>query len=266
MEMILEIIDTAMDAKLDRKSTMIALGGGVVGDMTGFAAAIYQRGIKFIQVPTTVMAMVDSAVGGKTAVNHPKGKNMIGAFYQPEAVIIDTKTLETLPDREFRSGLAEVIKYGLIKDSEFFHWLEENMDDILNRKTDILSIVFRRSCENKAIIVNADEKETGIRATLNLGHTFGHAIETGFGYGVWLHGEAVGAGIAMAAEMSYQLGWIDQDLLTRIITLIKKCDLPSTLVNPYALYEVGVDNYRMKLKELTKDKFIDLMSMDKKVA
>ena len=183
---LMKILDAAMENKLDRKSTMIALGGGVVGDMCGFAAAIYQRGIKFIQIPTSLMAMVDSAVGGKTAVNHPKGKNMIGAFYQPDAVIIDLDTLKTLPDREFISGLSEVIKYGLIRDEEFFCWLEQNIQKVLSRDSSTLVEMIQRSCANKALVVAADEKEGGVRATLNLGHTFGHAIETGLGYGAWL--------------------------------------------------------------------------------
>lgn len=266
MEHIMTIMDKALDAKLDRKSYMIALGGGVVGDMTGFAAAIYQRGVRFVQVPTTVMAMVDSAVGGKTAVNHPKGKNMIGAFYQPEAVIIDVDTLKSLPDREFNSGLAEVVKYGLIRDAEFFKWLEENIDDVMRRHPPALMEIFRRSCENKAAVVNADEKESGVRATLNLGHTFGHAVEAGLGYGVWLHGEAVAVGIMMAADMSRSMGWISEDLLQRIRSLLERANLPTSLINPHALYDLGVDEYRRLVQDLTTSTFLDLMSMDKKVA
>lgn len=198
------IIDAAVEAKLDRQSCFIALGGGVVGDMCGFAASIYQRGVRFAQLPTTLMAMVDSSVGGKTGVNHVSGKNLIGTFHQPCVVIADLSTLRTLPDRELRSGLAEVIKYGLISDPDLFHWLEENMQRVLEREADALQYIVRRSCEIKASVVTADEKETegGLRATLNLGHTFGHAIETGLGYGVLLHGEAVSIGMLMAAELS----------------------------------------------------------------
>lgn len=266
MDVLMQIIDKAMDAKLDRKSAMIALGGGVVGDMTGFAAAIYQRGISFIQVPTTLMAMVDSAVGGKTAVNHPKGKNMIGAFYQPDAVIVDTDTLASLPDRELRSGIAEVIKYGLIRDPEFFVWQEKNIDKILCRDQKTLSETVRRSCENKAEVVAADEKEGDVRATLNLGHTFGHAVETGMGYGAWLHGEAVAAGMIMAADMSHRLGWIDKSILDRTEKLIVKAGLPTSLLNSFSEKELGSKEYLQRRKDLTKEKFIDLMAMDKKVA
>ena len=266
MEVLMQIIDKAMDAKLDRKSTMIALGGGVVGDMTGFAAAIFQRGVKFVQVPTSLMAMVDSAVGGKTAVNHPKGKNMIGAFYQPDAVIADTDSLSTLPDRELRSGISEVYKYGLIRDSAFFQWLEKNVEGIIARDPVILAETIRRSCENKAEVVAADEKEGGIRATLNLGHTFGHAIEAGLGYGAWLHGEAVAAGTIMAADMSQRLGWIDADLADRIRKLTVRSGLPTNLENAGAETDLGVAEYRARLKDLTPEKFLDLMSMDKKVA
>jgi 3-dehydroquinate synthase len=266
MEVLMQIIDKAMDAKLDRKSTMIALGGGVVGDMTGFAAAIFQRGVKFVQVPTSLMAMVDSAVGGKTAVNHPKGKNMIGAFYQPDAVIADTDSLSTLPDRELRSGISEVYKYGLIRDSAFFQWLEKNVEGIIARDPTILAETIRRSCENKAEVVAADEKEGGIRATLNLGHTFGHAIEAGLGYGAWLHGEAVAAGTIMAADMSQRLGWIDADLADRIRELTVRSGLPTNLENAAAETDLGVAEYRARLKDLTPEKFLDLMSMDKKVA
>lgn len=268
MDVLMKIIDAAMEAKLDRKSTMIALGGGVVGDMTGFAASIYQRGIKFIQIPTTLMAMVDSAVGGKTAVNHPMGKNMIGAFYQPEAVLCDVDTLKSLPDRELCSGIAEVIKYGLIRDADFFDWQEKNMHKIVGRDAIALGEVIKRSCENKALVVAADEKEGsgGIRMTLNLGHTFGHAIETGLGYGAWLHGEAVGTGMLMAADLSLRMGWIDPTLHARIASITHAANLPSTLQNKPAEVELGSSEYKNRLKFLTEEKFLDLMAMDKKVA
>ena len=230
MDVLMKIIDAAMEAKLDRKSTMIALGGGVVGDMTGFAAAIYLRGIRFVQIPTTLMAMVDSAVGGKTAVNHPLGKNMIGAFYQPEAVLCDTDSLKTLPDRELCSGIAEVVKYGLIRDSAFFDWQEKNMAKIVGRDDAALVETIKRSCENKAAVVAADEKEGsgGVRMTLNLGHTFGHAIETGLGYGAWLHGEAVGCGMVMAAQLSFELGLVEAAFVDRLRSLIVRAGLPVT--------------------------------------
>lgn len=266
MDCLMMIIDEAMRSKLDRKSCLIALGGGVVGDMTGFAAAIYQRGIKFIQVPTTLMAMVDSAVGGKTAVNHPLGKNMIGAFYQPDAVIIDTDTLKTLPDRELASGISEIVKYGLIRDAKFFEWLENNVDKILQRDQAVLVESIYTSCVNKAAVVAADEKEGGIRATLNLGHTFGHAIETGLGYGAWLHGEAVSTGMIMAARMSQLQGWISPEFESRITQLLAKSNLPTTLANPDAEKDVGENEYKKLLSSLDTNKFLDLMSMDKKVA
>lgn len=266
MESIMTVMDAAMEHKLDRKSVMIALGGGVIGDMCGFAAAIFQRGVRFVQVPTTLMAMVDSAVGGKTAVNHPKGKNMIGAFYQPEAVIADISTLSTLPEREFRSGLSEVIKYGLIKDPELFVWLEENIDDVLARKQAALAHIIRRSCEIKAEVVAADERESGMRALLNLGHTFGHAIEAGFGYGTWLHGEAVSAGTVMAADFSSRLNLVDKSVYDRVKRLFQRCHLPVDLHNSLAVADVGNDEYEAKSASLTKDAFLELMSFDKKVA
>lgn len=231
--------------------------------MTGFAAAIFQRGVKFVQIPTTLMAMVDSAVGGKTAVNHPLGKNMIGSFYQPDAVIIDTNTLNTLPGRELRSGIAEVIKYGLIRDSEFFGWLEENMEKLLARDNAIMAETVLRSCQNKADVVAADEREANIRATLNLGHTFGHAIETGLGYGAWLHGEAISTGMLMAADLSVLHGWIDEDISKRTKALLEKADLPTSLHNPHTEY---TEDYNKMREGLTKARFIELMSMDKKVA
>ena len=210
----------------DRKTTLIALGGGVIGDLTGFAAAIYQRGVPYIQVPTTLLAQVDSSVGGKTAINHPLGKNMLGAFHQPTLVLADTGTLATLPEREFRSGLAEVAKYGFIYDVGFLAWLEDNLDALLRRDSAALAYAIRRSCEIKAEIVVQDERETGIRAWLNLGHTFGHAIEAGLGYGTWLHGEAVAAGMVMAADLSFRLGHLARGDLERVRTLIARAGLP----------------------------------------
>lgn len=206
MRQLNRILDACMECKLDRKSALVALGGGVVGDMTGFAASIFARGVPFIQVPTTLLAAVDSAVGGKTGVNHPLGKNMIGSFYQPEAVIVDTTTLRTLGDRELSAGLAEVVKYGLVRDAAFFSWCEQNMPRLMQRDAEALRYAMERSCQCKADVVAEDEREGGVRAILNLGHTFGHAIEAAVGYGEWLHGEAVAAGMVMAAEMSRRLG------------------------------------------------------------
>ncbi|MBI3576039.1 MAG: 3-dehydroquinate synthase [Gammaproteobacteria bacterium] len=226
LTMLNRIFDALLENRCDRQTTIIALGGGVVGDMAGFAAATYQRGVPFIQVPTTLLAQVDSSVGGKTGVNHALGKNMIGAFHQPRAVIIDTDTLNTLSDRELSAGLAEVIKVGLIRDPEFFAWLEQHMDRLLARNPATLVEAIYRSCRNKAEVVAADEKEAGVRATLNLGHTFGHAIETGMGYGAWLHGEAVAAGMAMAADLSHRLGWLKEPDVTRIRALLERARLP----------------------------------------
>lgn len=220
------IFDALLTDKHDRKTTLIALGGGVIGDMTGFAAACYQRGVNFIQVPTTLLAQVDSSVGGKTAINHPLGKNMVGAFYQPQAVIIDTATLRTLPDRELSAGLAEVIKYGFIHDEPFLIWLENNVESLCQLDNHALIEAVERSCLAKAKVVAADERESGVRATLNLGHTFGHAIETEQGYGAWLHGEAVAAGTVMALEMSMQLGWLTQQQRDRGIKLLSRAGLP----------------------------------------
>ncbi|GAB4508039.1 MAG: 3-dehydroquinate synthase [Sulfuricaulis sp.] len=248
LEVLNRIFDALLAAHCDRRTTLIALGGGVIGDMAGFAAASYQRGVPFIQVPTTLLSQVDSSVGGKTGVNHPLGKNMIGAFYQPRAVIIDTDTLNTLPDRELASGLAEVIKYGLIRDPEFFVWLEANLDKLLARDPEALAYAIHRSCRNKAEVVAADERESGVRATLNLGHTFGHAIETGVGYGNWLHGEAIAAGMAMAADLSRRLGWLTAAETTRIEKLIKCARLP---VRAPA--------------SLSPARFLELMAVDKKV-
>lgn len=222
-----QIFDALLEARCERNTTLIALGGGVIGDMGGFAAACYQRGMPFIQIPTTLLSQVDSSVGGKTAINHPLGKNMIGAFYQPQLVLADISTLNTLPDRELKAGLAEIIKYGLIRDPEFFEWLESNLDKLLARDEAALIYAVQRSCANKAEVVAADERERGERALLNLGHTFGHAIETGMGYGVWLHGEAVAAGTLIAAELSCCLGWIGADVVDRIERIFVKAGLPT---------------------------------------
>jgi len=221
-----KIYDALLQNKCNRQVTLIALGGGVIGDMTGFAAASYQRGVSFIQIPTTLLSQVDSSVGGKTGVNHPLGKNMIGAFYQPQCVLIDTDALETLPDRELSAGLAEVIKYGAICDEEFFQWLEKNIESLVARDTDSLSYAIKVSCEKKAEVVSKDERESGIRATLNFGHTFGHAIETDLGYGEWLHGEAVSVGMCVAAELSKQLGWLSESESQRINVLCQRAGLP----------------------------------------
>lgn len=242
------IFDGLLSARHDRNTTVIALGGGVVGDMAGFAAASYQRGVDFIQMPTTLLSQVDSSVGGKTGINHPLGKNMIGAFYQPQLVLIDTSTLATLPARELSAGLAEVIKYGLICDEPFLGWLEVNIDRLRALDQAALTEAIRRSCAAKAAVVGADERESGIRATLNLGHTFGHAIETHQGYGVWLHGEAVAAGTVMALEMSRQLGWISADERDRCVRLLVRAGLP--VVPP---------------GDMTPDDFLRHMAVDKKV-
>lgn len=243
-----QIIDGLLKNRFDRRCTVIGLGGGVVGDMAGFAAACYQRGVFFMQVPTTLLAQVDSSVGGKTGVNHPLGKNMIGAFYQPQCVIADIDTLQTLDNRQLSAGLAEVIKYGLIGDPEFFAWLERHMDGLMAREQGLLAYAIERSCRDKAAVVAADERESGSRALLNLGHTFGHAIETGVGYGEWLHGEAVGAGICMAADLSRRLGWLDSAAQARIEGLIRRAGLP---IAPPA--------------ELASERFLQLMAVDKKV-
>lgn len=242
------IFDGLLSARHSRKTTIIALGGGVVGDMAGFAAACYQRGVPFIQVPTTLLSQVDSSVGGKTGVNHALGKNMIGAFYQPQAVLIDIDVLATLPARELAAGLAEVIKYGLIYDSTFFAWLESNIDRLNDRDSEALSYAIRRSCEIKAEVVAQDELEGGVRAILNFGHTYGHAIETEMGYGVCLHGEAVAVGMVMACELSVKLGWVEPELLGRARNLLERAGLP---VDPPP--------------EMTKAAFIKHMSVDKKV-
>lgn len=220
------IFDALLSHGCDRKTVLFALGGGVVGDMTGFAAASYMRGVPFIQVPTTLLAQVDSSVGGKTAINHPLGKNMIGAFYQPERVVCDLGTLATLPARELSAGLAEVIKYGPIADMAFLDWIEAHLQDLLEREPHALAYAVRRSCEIKAWVVGQDEREGGLRAILNFGHTFGHAIEAGLGYGAWLHGEAVGCGMVMAAHLSERLGGVDRAYVRRLTTLIEAAGLP----------------------------------------
>ena len=220
------IFDTLLAASCDRKTVLFALGGGVVGDVTGFAAACYMRGVPFVQVPTTLLAQVDSSVGGKTAINHPRGKNMIGAFYQPVRVIADLDALDSLPDREISAGLAEVIKYGPIADEDFFGWIETQLDALLARDKAALAYAVRRSCEIKAWVVGQDERESGLRVILNFGHTFGHAIEAGLGYGRWLHGEAVGCGMVMAADLSARLGLIDAAYALRLARLVERAGLP----------------------------------------
>ncbi|MCB1888072.1 MAG: 3-dehydroquinate synthase [Rhodocyclaceae bacterium] len=241
------IFDGLLEARCERSTTLIALGGGVIGDMVGFAAATFQRGVPFIQMPTTLLSQVDSSVGGKTAINHPLGKNMIGAFHQPRLVMVDIETLDTLPDRELSAGMAEVIKYGLIRDPDFFDWLEANMAALMARDADALADAIARSCANKAEVVAEDETEQGVRATLNLGHTFGHAIEAGMGYGSWLHGEAVAAGAMMAAELSRLRGWLDEAAVARIEAIHVAARLP---VRGAAL-EVA--------------RYLELMAHDKKV-
>lgn len=248
LDVLSTIYDVAMEKRHNRTTTFIALGGGVVGDMCGFAAASYQRGVNFIQVPTTLLSQVDSSVGGKTGVNHPLGKNMIGAFHQPQAVIADIASLSTLNERELAAGLAEVIKYGLLGDIKFLEWLERNISQLNQRDTALLAEAVATSCQNKADIVAEDEKEAGKRALLNLGHTFGHAIETTMGYGEWLHGEAVGTGMVLAADMSARLGWITQQDAERARKLIASANLP--VVPP---------------KGMTQREFLDVMAVDKKV-
>lgn len=223
------LADLLIDGRFDRRVALVALGGGVVGDMTGFLAATFQRGVDFIQIPTTLLAQVDSSVGGKTGVNRPGGKNLLGAFHQPRCVLVDTATLTTLPRRELAAGLAEVIKYGLIADGEFLAWVERELDALFEGDEAALQHAIYRSCEIKAAIVAADERETGQRALLNLGHTFGHAVEAATGYGAWLHGEAVGLGLLMAADLSCRLGRLPPDALSRIAALLKRTALPTCL-------------------------------------
>ncbi|RTL19826.1 MAG: 3-dehydroquinate synthase [Burkholderiales bacterium] len=240
------ICDHLLREALDRKTVLFALGGGVIGDMTGFAAAIYMRGVPFVQVPTTLLAQVDSSVGGKTAINHPLGKNMLGAFYQPQRVIADLATLDSLPDRELRAGLAEVIKYGPIADPGFLCWIEDNLDALLARDKAVLGYAVRRSCEIKADVVGADEREQGLRAILNFGHTIGHAIEAGLGYGVWLHGEAVACGMVLAADLSERMGLMPTGFVERLRRLIERAGLP---VQP---------------PKLGGERYLQLMRVDKK--
>jgi 3-dehydroquinate synthase len=240
------IFDALLTERADRKTTLVALGGGVIGDMTGFAAASYMRGVPFIQVPTTLLAQVDSSVGGKTGINHPLGKNMIGAFYQPQAVIADIGTLQSLPARELAAGIAEVIKTGAIADREFFEWIEGNIAALNACNAEALAHAVKRSCEIKAAVVAADEREGGLRAILNFGHTFGHAIEAGLGYGEWLHGEAVGCGMVMAADLSVRLGKLDEASRKRLVGLIEAAKLP------------------VKAPALGAERYIDLMKVDKK--
>lgn len=242
------VFDTLLEKRHDRSTTIIALGGGVIGDMSGFAAACYQRGVDFVQVPTTLLSQVDSSVGGKTGVNHPLGKNMIGAFYQPQLVLIDIDTLATLPDRELSAGIAEVIKYGMICDAPFFAWLEDNMDALLARDPQALAYAIERSCADKAAVVAEDERESGRRAILNFGHTFGHAIEAVQGYGNWLHGEAVAAGMVMAAELSLLRGWITAQDVARLRALLSKANLP-----------------QQSPADMRVDEYLQAMSVDKKV-
>jgi 3-dehydroquinate synthase len=242
------IFTALLESRYNRDCTLVALGGGVVGDITGFAAASYQRGVAFLQIPTTLLAQVDSSVGGKTGVNHVLGKNMIGAFHQPGCVVIDTDTLDTLDDRQFSAGLAEVVKYGLIRDAGFFDWLETNMGALMSRDKQALGYAIERSCAIKAEIVAADERESGQRALLNLGHTFGHAIETGTGYGNWLHGEAVATGMLMAADLSARHGWLNTDAVRRTEQLLQQAKLPTTAPG-----------------EMDESRFMELMAIDKKV-
>jgi len=248
LETLTTVFDRLLEHRHDRQTTLVALGGGVVGDIAGFAAACYQRGVAFIQIPTTLLAQVDSSVGGKTGVNHPLGKNMIGAFHQPRGVLADTETLSTLDDRQLRAGIAEVIKYGLIRDAEFFTWLEDHVAELLARAPQALAYAIERSCRNKAEVVAEDELESGQRALLNLGHTFGHAIETGLGYGQWLHGEAVAAGMALAAHLSAREGRIAESDAERIRSLLRQAGLPTAL-------PAGLEAKRM----------LALMAVDKKV-
>jgi 3-dehydroquinate synthase len=241
------IYDALLTNRCERSTPLIALGGGVIGDMTGYAAATYLRGVPFIQIPTTLLSQVDSSVGGKTGINHPLGKNMVGAFYQPQLVLADTETLDTLPDNELAAGMAEVIKYGLIRDLPFLEWLERSMDKLLARDREAMQYAIARSCENKAEVVAADERESGERALLNLGHTFGHAIESGMGYGNWLHGEGVAAGTIMAADLSQRLGWISAQDVARIRRLFERTGLP--VIAP----DIGTGKY------------LEFMGLDKKV-
>jgi 3-dehydroquinate synthase len=247
LESFSRIVDALVAERMNRDAAAVALGGGVIGDMVGFAAACYQRGIDYVQMPTTLLAQVDSSVGGKTGVNHPRGKNMIGAFHQPRVVLADTSTLHTLPPREYRAGMAEVVKYGFIRDAAFLQWIEANVERLIAREDAAVIHAVRRSCEIKADVVGQDEREQGLRAILNLGHTFGHAIETALGYGNWLHGEAIAAGMAMAADMSTRLGWLQPAEHDRVVQLLTRLGLP------VAPARIGAQRGR------------ELMGMDKKV-
>ena len=243
---LMQVFDALLAGKCDRKTTLVALGGGVIGDLTGYAAASYMRGVPFIQVPTTLLSQVDSSVGGKTGINHPLGKNMIGAFYQPKAVLADTATLNTLPERELAAGLAEVIKHGAIIDAAFFDWIEDNIAQLVARDPEALAYAIARSCEIKAEVVRQDEREGGLRAILNFGHTFGHAIESGLGYGAWLHGEAVGCGMVMAADLSHRMGLVDTATVARIRALVAAAGLP------------------VRAPDLGAERWLELMEVDKK--
>jgi 3-dehydroquinate synthase len=242
------IYDALLKSRCERSTTLIALGGGVIGDLTGYAAATFLRGVPFIQIPTTLLSQVDSSVGGKTGINHPLGKNMIGAFYQPKLVLADISTLATLPQREYSAGVAEVIKYGLIRDADFFEWLETKMHLLMALDDQVVAYAIYRSCQNKAEVVVADEHEAGERALLNLGHTFGHAIENAMGYGVWLHGEAVAAGTMLAANLSHRLGWLSTQEVARMDALFKLAKLP------------------LNAPKLSVEQYLSLMQLDKKVA
>ncbi|MFT7490446.1 MAG: 3-dehydroquinate synthase [Pseudohongiellaceae bacterium] len=248
LDTINQIYDCLLEGRHNRTTTLIALGGGVVGDMTGFAAATYQRGVNFIQIPTTLLAQVDSSVGGKTGVNHPLGKNMIGAFHQPEVVIIDIDVLQTLPSRELSAGIAEIIKYGLINDAMFYSWLESNIASLMSLDAAITSAAILKSCQSKACVVSADEKESGLRATLNFGHTFAHAIEAAQGYGQWLHGEAVATGMLVALDLSARMGWVNKKEVARLRYLLETANLPVTVP-----------------ENMTERQFLDIMAVDKKV-
>ena len=244
------IFDALLENTCDRQTILFALGGGVVGDMTGFAAATYMRGVPFVQVPTTLLAQVDSSVGGKTAINHPLGKNMIGAFYQPQLVVCDLDVLKTLPSRELSAGLAEIIKYGPIADMAFFDWIEEHLDKLLTGDANALAYAIKRSCQIKARVVSQDETEQGLRAVLNFGHTFGHAIESGLGYGQWLHGEGVGCGMVMAAHLSQRMGLVDSAFVDRLTQIIRRADLPT--IGPILDQQDNAGRY------------LELMQVDKK--
>lgn len=252
------IISTLLEHRFDRSCTLVALGGGVVGDITGYAAACYQRGVNFMQIPTTLLAQVDSSVGGKTAINHRLGKNMIGAFHQPTHVLADVSTLTSLPPRELRAGIAEIIKYGLINDAGFFIWIEENLEKILHLDQDCLIKAIQQSCENKARIVAADERESGVRALLNLGHTFGHGLENVLGYGTWLHGEAVACGMCMAAEMSTRMGLLDPSDHQRIVSIMERAGLP---IRPPETIDTNALAAAMRVDKKNRDGRIRLVLM-----